>query len=68
MGTVWNKPELIGSVVGGYPDEIAPNPTFVPVVVGCDYIESVEKNTSGRFLSQTLSMSDLSAQSMIFVG
>jgi hypothetical protein len=65
MGIVWGKSEKVGSVVGGYPDEISPHPKFIPIVVGSDYIETVERLTGSQFLSRSLNMGELSAMRML---
>lgn len=67
MGVVWGKPEMIGNVVGGYPDEMSPHPKFTPIVVGTDYIETVERLTGSQFLSRSLDMSELSAMPMLLL-
>ncbi len=67
MGTVWQRPEMVGSVVGGYPDLLAPLPTYIPIVVGCDYVETLEERTGGELLSRSLSMSELSRLPMLYL-
>lgn len=41
LAIAWEKPELSGQVIGGWPDLIAPNPTFIPMAIGRDYAEHV---------------------------
>lgn len=68
LSAAWNRPELLGAITGGWPDEIAPNPTYIPMVVGDDYIESVERQAlSSRFLASECTMSELNAHPVMIV-
>lgn len=62
LSVAWKRPELLGAVTGGWPDEIAPNPTYVPMAVGDDYIETVERRMLfGRFLASECTLAELNA-------
>lgn len=66
LSVVWNKPEFLGGITGGWPDKIAPSPIYVPMVVGDDYIETVERHMEyGRFLAAECTPAELNAYPMI---
>lgn len=49
-------------MTGGWPDEIAPNLLYVPMVVGDDYIEKVERRMAyGHFLARGCTVEELEA-------
>lgn len=61
-----NSPKHNGNVIGGWPDEIAPNPTYIPIVVGENAIFTIQNNTPFKFLASAINMSEL-GYSPIFV-
>jgi hypothetical protein len=62
LAVAWNEPERLGAVTGGWPDKIAPNMRYVPMVVGDDYIEKVERRMAhGRFLARECTVAELEA-------
>ncbi|MES2501796.1 MAG: hypothetical protein V4545_04255 [Pseudomonadota bacterium] len=60
LGSIWKKPEMIDSVICGDPDKIAPYPKYTPIIIGNEYIETVESITGCEFLSKSNSITDLS--------
>ncbi|WP_086383090.1 hypothetical protein [Caballeronia sordidicola] len=68
LSDAWNRPELLGAVTGGWPDKIAPNPTYVPMVVGDDYIETVERHMPfSRFLARECTLAELNAMPVMMI-
>lgn len=68
MSVAWGRPEMLGAVTGGWPDDIAPTPTYVPMVVGDDYIETVERRMPfSRFLARECTLSELNAMPVLAV-
>ncbi|WP_124470236.1 hypothetical protein [Burkholderia ubonensis] len=68
LSAVWNRPDLLGAVTGGWPDEIAPNPMYIPMAVGDDYIQTVERQMlSGRFLASECTFAELNAYPVMVV-
>jgi len=66
LAVAWNEPERLGAVAGGWPDKIAPNLLYVPMVVGDDYIEKVERRMAyGHFLARGCTVEELEAASVI---
>lgn len=62
LSAVWKKPEYLGAITGGWPDEIAPSPTYLPLVVGDDYIETVDRHLlGGSFLANECTAAALNA-------
>lgn len=60
LAVAWNKPELAGQVVGGWPDKIAPHPKYVPMVLGTGYWEHVHARSEVPLLSSEVSQRALS--------
>ncbi|MRW89545.1 hypothetical protein GJ699_06065 [Duganella sp. FT80W] len=60
LAVAWNKPELSGQVVGGWPDAIAPHPTYIPMVLGAEYVEHVHSISEVPLLSFEVSQRALS--------
>lgn len=68
LSAAWKRPELLGAITGGWPDQIAPNPTYIPMVVGEDYIETIERHAlCSRFLARECTMSELNAYPVMIV-
>lgn len=68
LSVAWKRPNLLGAVTGGWPDEIAPSPTYIPMAVGDDYIQTVERHMlSGRFLARECTLAELNAYPVMFV-
>lgn len=62
LSAVWGKPQMLGAMTGGWPDDIAPNPIYVPMVIGDDYIETVERRMPfARFLARACTLVELNA-------
>jgi len=61
-----NSSKHAGKVTGGWPDDIAPNPTYIPMVVGEDVIFTMQQNTSFKFLASAVNMAEL-GYSPVFV-
>jgi hypothetical protein len=59
LAVAWDNPKLSGNVVGGWPDLIAPNPTFIPIVVGTAYVEHVHAISDVPLLSRGASFKEL---------
>ena len=51
LAVTWNRPPLAGRVDGGWPDNIAPHPRFVPMVLGTGYWEHVQARSEVPLLS-----------------
>lgn len=68
LSVAWNRPELLGAVTGGWPDKLSPNTTYVPMVVGDDYIETVERRMRfGRFLARECTLAELNGLPLMAV-
>ena len=51
LAVAWQMPEMRGNVVGGWPDLIAPNPVYTPMVAGTAYPEHVHSISQVPLLS-----------------
>lgn len=67
LAVAWDKPEMRGNVVGGWPDLIAPNPAFTPIVVGSSYVEHVHEISDVPLLSKGTSFEALSEIPMLLM-
>lgn len=59
LAVAWEKPELKGQVIGGWPDLIAPSPSFIPMVIGREYVEHVHSISEVPLLSSDNSQEGL---------
>jgi len=67
LAVAWDKPDMRGNVVGGWPDLIAPNPAFTPIVVGSSYFEHVHEISDVPLLSRGTSFKALSEIPMLLM-
>lgn len=67
LAVVWEKPQLRGQIIGGWPDLIAPDPTFKPIVVGNLYAEHVHGISQVPLLAKDRSFKSLSQLPIVIV-
>lgn len=65
LAVAYERPELAGQVVGGWPDKIAPHPLYVPMVVGDEYAEKVHKLSEVPVLASSLDPDELASIPMV---